>query len=105
MKIKKSAPSKAKSNKTLPHELFQLKVIFNVLKQRETKMLQNGKTLFEKLSKIKNSDLEKYEPRQTRIKSALELTTSASDLLSMFLGQDECEGSEIFASLAMKSSL
>lgn len=78
-------------------------VIFNVLKQRETKMLQNSKALLEKLNKIKAHDLEKYELSPTRIKSALEMTSSAHSLLTMFLGQDDCSGPEMFLGLTLKS--
>ena len=79
------------------------KVIFNVLKTRETKMLQTTKALLEKLNKIKETDLQKYQLSSTRIESALTLTTTANDVLRMFLGQDECEGPDIFSALSLKN--
>lgn len=79
------------------------KVIFNVLKTRETKMLQTTKTLLEKLNKVKENDLQKYQLNRARIESALTLTTTASDVLGMFVGQDECEGPNIFSALSLKN--
>lgn len=79
------------------------KVIFNVLKNRESKMLQSSRNSLEKLSKIKSSDLQKAQLDPDRIKSALELTSSASDILFMFLGQPDREGSEIFSALSLRN--
>lgn len=79
------------------------KVIFNVLKTRETKMLQNNKLLLEKLNKLKETELQKYQLSHARIKSALNLTTTATEVLQMFLSQDECEGPDIFSAISLKN--
>lgn len=79
------------------------KVIFNVLKTRETKMLQHNKVLLEKLNKLKDADLQKYQLSHARIKSALTLTATAGEVLHMFLGQDECKGPDIFSAISLKT--
>lgn len=78
-------------------------VIFNVLKNREAKMLQTSKLVLEKLSKLKEQDLEKAKLSRPRVKSALELTASAADILNLFLGQSERDGAELFSALALKN--
>lgn len=79
-------------------------VIFNVLKTREKKMLQLSQSWLEKLNKIKPAELKKQAMSLERIQSALELTTSAKEILELFLGQSECDSSEIFSTLSVTDS-
>lgn len=72
-------------------------VIFKVLRQRESKMLSNTKAILERLLKTKDIDLEKSGLDREKLKSALNLTTSAQTVLSFLLSQPECPGAEIFA--------
>lgn len=79
-------------------------VITGVLKKREAQTLLATKDILEKLAKIKPAELEKHQLDSKKINAVLELTTSASDLLTFFLHQPELEGPGIFTHLTPQSS-
>lgn len=74
-------------------------VIFNVLKKREAQTLIATKEILEKLAKLKPVELEKSNLDSQKIQTVLELTSSASELLNVFLLQPENQGFDIFTNL------
>lgn len=65
-----------------------LKVISNVLKARETKMLAQAREASEGLKKISSEKMESFGLSSERVKNVLELTGSAQLILQAFLLQD-----------------
>ena len=78
-------------------------VITDVLKKREAQTLKATKDILEKLAKLKAAELEKHSLDSQKIRAVLDLTSSASDLLSFFLGQPESQGADIFTNLTPNS--